>query len=71
MIKHQQQEAKENQGYAMQPGAKNKGNIEVAGMQADLHKGIRAEVNIDMQHQLNRAADQMNARERELLQKFD
>ena len=57
-------------GVESPKGGKNK-PIEISGQQADLHKGIKHEVNVDVITQLNRAADQLNPRELELLYKFD
>ena len=61
--------AKENKGMfgvASSKNGKNNG-IEISGQQADLHPGIKNEVNLDVMAQLNRAADQLNPRELELL----
>ena len=46
--------------------------MEAVGMQAEMHQGMKPEgVNEDITVKLNRAANQLNDRERDLIAKFE
>ena len=55
----------------MQPASGKGKNFEVNGQEAEIHQGAKVEVNIDMRAQLNRAAEQLNDREYEMIAKFE